>query len=171
MSSQLSINSATGEVTLNVIADSYRVPKYNFTIIATNEDKTVSQDVFVTVDPIDSYSMVDFDANFQVDALTDGLLLLRHTFGLRGVSLTNDSIAFESLLSPAEVEQRVERSYSISDIDNNGNVDPLTDGLLLLRYLFGLRGESLISDVVSENAFRSEASAVEAYIESLMPQF
>jgi hypothetical protein len=50
MSSQLSIDSATGVVTLNGVADSDVVSEYNFTVIANNGDKTASQDVSATVD-------------------------------------------------------------------------------------------------------------------------
>ena len=38
------------------------------------------------------------------------------------------------------------------DIDGNGSYDALTDGLLILRYLFELSGDSLITGVVANNA-------------------
>ena len=60
-------------------------------------------------------------------------------------------------------------SYATFDIDQSGSVDALTDGLILLRYFFGLRGESLISNVISNNATRTSAADIEAYIESHMP--
>ncbi len=59
----------------------------------------------------------------------------------------------------------------ILDIDADGNVDVLTDGLIILRYLFGLRGDALIVGAVSPDAMRTEAADVEAYIQSLMPEF
>ena len=82
----------------------------------------------------------DMDANGEVDALTDGLLLLRHTFGMAGQPLTNGAMASNSPMSSAEVESRIIAAYAIADIDGNGQVDALTDALLLLRYLFDLRG-------------------------------
>ena len=36
------------------------------------------------------------------------------------------------------------------DVDGNGEIDALTDGLLTLRYLFGLQGDTLINGVVAE---------------------
>ena len=111
----------------------------------------------------------DFDMNGQADALTDGLLLLRHTFGLRGTMLTDDAVAPDSPLTAAEVELSVESAYSIADIDGNGNVDALTDGLLLLRYLFGLRGEMLIADAVSSQATRTSVADIEGHIQNFMP--
>jgi hypothetical protein len=59
--------------------------------------------------------------------------------------------------------------FSVFDIDQNGSFDALTDGLILLRYAFGLRGETLIENVISPNAYRTSAADIEAYIESHMP--
>ncbi len=112
----------------------------------------------------------DLDGNGVADALTDGLLLLRHTFELTGASLTDAAISSNSPLSPAEVELKVESVYEIADIDSNGSVDALTDGLLLMRYLFGLRDNSLINNVVSPEAARFAAAEVEDYIERFMPE-
>jgi alpha-tubulin suppressor-like RCC1 family protein len=58
---------------------------------------------------------------------------------------------------------------AVLDIDANGIFDALTDGLILLRYAFGLRGQSLIDDVISEDAMRNNASDIETYIETLLP--
>lgn len=59
-------------------------------------------------------------------------------------------------------------AYSL-DIDANGFYDALTDGLLVIRYMFGLREASLINGAVGSGATRSTAPAIEAYIQSLMP--
>ena len=55
------------------------------------------------------------------------------------------------------------------DIDGNGKVDALTDGLIILRYVFGLRGDVLIGGVVASEATRTSAEEIEAYLASLMP--
>jgi endoglucanase Acf2 len=106
----------------------------------------------------------DMDGNDNIDALTDGLLLLRHTFELRGDALIDSAMATDSPMSPAQVEQRIVDAYAISDIDGSGEVDALTDGLILLRYLFELRGDALISSAVAENASRASSSDIEQYI-------
>jgi beta-glucanase (GH16 family) len=111
----------------------------------------------------------DFDSNGNADALTDGLLLLRHAFGLNGEVLTGGAIASDSTMSSAEVEQALSSAMMIADIDDNGSVDALTDGLLLLRYLFGLRDEVLISGAVSTSALRSSHSDISDYIMNHMP--
>ena len=111
----------------------------------------------------------DLDGNGTADALTDGLLLLRHTFGITGSSLTTDAISSNSPLSNEEVVTKVEGVYQIADIDNNGSVDALTDGLIVLRYLFGLTGNFLTEDVVANNGTRTDAVDIEAYLQSKMP--
>ena len=111
----------------------------------------------------------DMDLNGEADALTDGLLLLRHTFGLSGASLLDAAVATDSPLNGTEVEENLLTTMTIADIDNNGQVDALTDGLLLLRYLFGLTGDSLINDAVAVNAARTSHTEIEQYIMDHMP--
>ncbi len=55
------------------------------------------------------------------------------------------------------------------DIDGNGQIDALTDGLLILRYLFGLEGDVLIAGVVAQNATRVTAAEIEAHLAGLTP--
>ena len=50
------------------------------------------------------------------------------------------------------------------DIDRDGHVDPLTDGLLVLRYMFGLRGQALVEGAVAAGAARFTTTAIEAYL-------
>jgi len=111
----------------------------------------------------------DFDGNGEADALTDGLLILRYAFELTGESLTNGAIASNSPLDPAEVQSLIESSISIADIDGNGQVDALTDGLIILRYLFDLRGDALVNGAVATDASRTTASTVQDYIENYLP--
>ena len=106
----------------------------------------------------------DMDGNDNIDALTDGLLLLRHTFDLRGEALTNGAMASDSSMSSAQVEQRIADAYAIADIDGSGQVDALTDALILLRYLFELRGDQLVVGAIADDASRSSSSDIEQYI-------
>jgi beta-glucosidase len=111
----------------------------------------------------------DMDGNGEVDALTDGLLLLRYTFDQRNDALIDGAVASDSPLSDAQIATRVETNITIADIDGNGEVDALTDGLLLLRYLFELREDTLTVDVIGTNATRTDATDIAAYIESYYP--
>jgi hypothetical protein len=111
----------------------------------------------------------DFDGNGQADALTDGLILLRHAFGVRGASLTDSVMATNSTMTSEEVQVAVEKALVIADVDGDGNVDALTDGLIVLRYMFGLTGDTLMDGVVSANATRASAESVQQHIELYMP--
>jgi hypothetical protein len=55
------------------------------------------------------------------------------------------------------------------DADGDDEAKPLTDGLLLIRYLFGFSGESLISGAIGAEATRKTAQDVEAYIQDRVP--
>lgn len=55
------------------------------------------------------------------------------------------------------------------DVDGNGQVTALTDGLMILRYLFGLRGDSLTLGAMGPGAARNTSALIEAYIGSLLP--
>jgi hypothetical protein len=59
--------------------------------------------------------------------------------------------------------------YSVLDLDQNGSFDALTDGLIVLRYAFGLRGDDLINTAIASDATRTSASEIEAHIQSLLP--
>jgi hypothetical protein len=111
----------------------------------------------------------DLDGNGEADALTDGLLILRYLFGLRGEAVTNTAIAMNSPLSPTEVITEVEASLDIVDIDADGRLNALTDGLMLLRYLFGFEGQMITNQAVGPNANRSSHEEIVHYIESFLP--
>jgi hypothetical protein len=55
------------------------------------------------------------------------------------------------------------------DIDDNGEVDPLTDGVLLVRYLMGLTGDALVGSAIGLNANRTTAGDIAAHLQTLMP--
>ena len=113
---------------------------------------------------------LDIDGNGQFDALTDGLLLLRGMFLLSGDSLISDAVASDAVYKTSdEVASRIDMLGDLVDIDGNGSVDALTDGLVILRYLFNLRGDVLINDVIASDATVKTAEDVEAKIELLIP--
>ena len=112
---------------------------------------------------------VDLDGNDNYDALTDGLLLLRGMFGLDGDALITGTVASDATYKLAEdIETRIANLGDLADIDGNGEIDALTDGLLTLRYLFGLEGETLVAGVVADDATRT-TSEIEAHLKMLMP--
>ena len=111
---------------------------------------------------------IDIDGNEKFDALTDGLLILRSMFGLTGTSLVSGAVASNAVYTDAEdIQARIMGLGNRLDIDNNGNIDALTDGLIILRYLFGLTGDTLTKGVVAIDAQRVSATDIESHIETL----
>lgn len=116
---------------------------------------------------------LDVDASApqtKYDARTDGLLTLRYMFGLTGPSMSTGAVsATATRTDAASIKSYLDGMGLTADIDGNGRVDPLTDGLLILRYLFGLRGAALIAGVVDAQGTRKTAADIESYIQSLLP--
>ncbi len=114
--------------------------------------------------------ILSIDGNASYNALTDGLLAMRYLFGLSGPSLTANAIGPDATRSTATaVGDYLADIKPLLDIDGNGQADALTDGLLIIRYLFGLRGSSLIAGAVGTNATRISPEAIIAQLQSLMP--
>jgi uncharacterized secreted protein with C-terminal beta-propeller domain len=120
------------------------------------------------VEPI-VFDTWDLDANGQTDALTDGLILLRYAFGLTGDTITNNAVATDSPMSALEIQNHLNQVDAYADVDGNGAVDALTDGLMVLRFLFGIADESLVKDTVSSGATRSSVLQISQYITSYIP--
>ncbi|MDC3105955.1 DUF5011 domain-containing protein, partial [Gammaproteobacteria bacterium] len=113
---------------------------------------------------------IDMDGNGQYDALSDGLLILRSMFGLRGDALIAGTIGSGATLETAEeIQAEIDLLGKRLDIDDNGSIDALTDGLLILRYLFGLSGNTLTNGVIGSNANRTDNVQIESYISTLTP--
>jgi hypothetical protein len=130
-----------------------------------------TKNVSATFAPNDGYAFkLDADENNQYDALTDGLLIIRYLFGLTGTSLTNNAIgAGAAVTTPSAMLQRLDNVRPLLDVDGNGQADALTDGLMLIRYLFGLRGNSLVAGVIGTGATRTTSAEIETHIQSLLP--
>jgi len=115
---------------------------------------------------------LDVDASVAVtryDALTDGLLVIRYLFGLTGAALTAGAVGpTATRTAPAAISAYLDAIRPLLDIDGNGNADALTDGLLIIRYLFGLRGDALIAGALDPSATRTTGDAIADAIESLL---
>jgi hypothetical protein len=53
------------------------------------------------------------------------------------------------------------------DVDVDGVVAPLTDGVLALRHLFGFGGPSLVAGALGEDATRTDPAAIAAHLECI----
>jgi hypothetical protein len=112
----------------------------------------------------------DIDENKESKALTDGLLVIRHLFGFTGDALATGAVATDAERNLAsDISTLLSDADSELDIDGNGESKALTDGLLLIRYLFGFTGDALTAGAIGDGATRNTSEAVEAYISDRVP--
>jgi predicted nucleic acid-binding Zn-ribbon protein len=113
---------------------------------------------------------LDVDANGNVDALTDGVLVLRWAFSFTGTALVNGATGPGcTRCTGAEVDTYLDGLGALLDIDANGPPPAaLTDALLVLRYLFGFTGATLIQGAVAPNCTRCLAGEIETHLGGLV---
>ena len=58
----------------------------------------------------------------------------------------------------------------VFDIDGNGQVDALTDTLLITRFVFGFTGDALTDGALGQGAIRTSSEDIEAYLKSVIPE-
>ncbi|MGK7904812.1 MAG: peroxidase family protein [Hormoscilla sp.] len=136
-------------------------------IIQDSFNNTGTATVSAIVNPGDRPNL-DMDKNGSMDALTDGLLVMRYLFGFRGDDLIDGAIGQGALRKNADdMTAYLDGSRdSMLDVDGNGITDALTDGITIIRYLFGFTGDALIKDAIGRGATRSTATEIKAFLES-----
>ena len=111
---------------------------------------------------------LDVDGNGKAEPLTDGLLIIRYLFGFTGEALTSGAISSNAVRSsPEEIEAHLAANVSLLDIDDDGSTKALTDGLLIIRSLFGFSDEAMVKNVVADTGNRFTAASIEAYLGSI----
>jgi len=141
-----------------------------------NDGYSDQQEAIDGTDPLNPFSCIegcfsfDVDDNDDVQALTDGLLVIRHLFGFSGDSLTSGAIAGDANRAQAgAISSYLTVSDTELDLDGNGASEALSDGLLLIRYLFGFTGDALTAGAIGNNAERDTAEKIEAYVQERIP--
>ena len=134
-------------------------------IFAQNDGGTASAKIDFN---IVANTVLDIDADAQFAAVTDGIMTLRYLFGLRGTAVTNGAISLGAArFDPVRILLRLTEIRPQLDVDGNGVVDALTDGLLVIRDLLGLTGTALTQGAIGPGATRTTAAQVQTYLASL----
>ena len=68
-----------------------------------------------------------------------------------------------------EISAQLDAIEPALDIDDDGSVGALSDGLLIIRHRFGFTGSALVSGALGTNANRTDPDEISDYIESLVP--
>ncbi len=140
------------------------------TLLRFSADET-AQGYELAADPVQitvQNRTLDIDGDGEIRPLTDGLLVLRYLFGFRGETLTQGLIGLAATRTAATaIEQHLAGLGDALDIDDDGESRPLTDGLLVLRYLFGFRGEALIQGVTGTSGQCVTATCIEQLLDQM----
>lgn len=107
----------------------------------------------------------DIDDDGKVLPLTDGLILIRYLFGFTGEALLEGThSASAGRQTGAAISDFLESNIDRFDVDGDGNLQALTDGLILMRHLFGFEDTALLQGAQSSIAMRRSSHEVVAYI-------
>jgi hypothetical protein len=113
-------------------------------------------------------ALLDVDGDGATAALTDGVLVLRWLFGFTGATLTNSAVGVDCIRCDATaILTYLNATGDTFDVDDNDLKAPLTDGLLVLRFLFGFSGATLVSGAVAGDCMRCDAPAIAGYLGTL----
>ncbi len=176
------LSSAGGALAGEFQVNTYTTGQQNLPAVAAGEDgdfvvawHSISQDgsgvgVFsqrLTV----ALAILDIDGDGSTEPLSDGLLVLRFLFDFAGNTLTSGVVNMQTCTrcDAASIEAYLTLILALLDIDDDGSAEPLTDGLLVLRFLFGFTGTTLTSGAVdTQNCMRCDATEIEPYLQTLI---
>lgn len=105
-----------------------------------------------------------------VKATTDGALLTRFLRRVHGAALTASVLGANPTQTDATtLEDRLDAMAPLLDVDQNGVVDPDTDGVIIVRYMFGFRGSALTQNAIGLGARRIDPQLIAAALAQLIP--
>ena len=85
------------------------------------------------------------------------------------ITRQSDAVAYRMAGGELPAASREFVNLSLMDIDVSGNTEALTDGVMLIRYLFGIRGAALTQGAIGSGAMVSSPEDIAAKISALMP--
>jgi hypothetical protein len=100
----------------------------------------------------------------KYDAATDGVMVLRALFGITGTAISTGT----GTRSAPDIATYLINIHPKFDVNGDGKTQPLTDGMLIVRYLLGLRNAPLVEGVPL-TALRPDASSIALYLAVLTP--
>jgi hypothetical protein len=114
---------------------------------------------------------LDVDDNGQVTALTDGLLIIRYLFGFTGAALVDGAIGPGAQRSnPNDIAAYLAGcETTMLDVDGNGQWTALTDGLMIVRHLFGFACPAVSDGAVGIGCTRCSCQEIVNYIDGFNP--
>ena len=121
--------------------------------------------------PAGSLPSLDVDLNGQADALSDGIVIIRHLFGFTGTALTDGAVdPGGGRTDPTAIQNYLNSISSALDVDINQQADALTDGIMIIRSLFGFTGTALTDGAVDPGGGRTDPAAIATFLDNMNPQ-
>ena len=145
--SSSAINNGVGDMASVNFKLSSSVGDTTFTARQTSTGFVLSPGFWHAVFGVTQGCVLDIDGNQTISATTDGLMLLRAMLGLTGTSVTAGATAPGA---PRTTWQQIAPFVHLAalDIDGNGATAPASDGVMLLRAMFGLTGTAVTEGAV-----------------------
>ncbi len=114
---------------------------------------------------------LDVDGNGVDDPMTDGNLIIRYMKGLRGHDLIAGIVDTQGIRSTSEaIVMYLDASgTTMLDVDQNSLVEEQIDGMLILRFLFGLRGDAMTQGLIGQGAVRDTTTEIELFLTQFLP--
>ena len=140
----------------------------NLTKLTLSFTTVVLRDPFTGQQPFN----LDVDGDGSVTAFGDGLMVIRKLFGpaFSGEALTNKAISDDATRTTDEIHEFIQSGIDkkVLDVDGDGSVTALGDGLMIIRKLFGtaFAGDKLTDKAISNDATRT-TDEIHEYIDAM----
>ena len=96
---------------------------------------------------------------------------MRYLAGYRGSQLVADALSpGATRTDPLEIAELLDAARTtMLDVDGNGVSEAASDGVLLMRYMFGFTGDKLVEDALAADALRIDPGAIRDFLDSYHP--
>ena len=144
--SSSAINNGVASMTSANYALSSSVGDTTFTARQTSTGFVLSPGFWHSVIGVTQGCVIDIDGNQTISATSDGLMLLRAMLGLTDVAVTQGAtVPGAPRTTWAQIAPYVH--LAALNLDGTGNANAATDGVLLLRAMFGLTGTAVTNGI------------------------
>lgn len=140
------MNSGVGDMTSPSYALSSSIGDAVATARLTSSNNVLSSGFWHSVVGVTQGCVLDVDGNQSLSATTDGLMLLRAMLGLTGTAVTaGATVVGAPRTTWAQIAPFVH--LAALNLDGTGNTLASTDGVLLLRAMFGMTGTAATNGI------------------------
>ena len=140
------INNGVGDMASPNFKISSSVGDTTFSARQTSTSFVLSPGFWHSVIGVTQGCVIDIDGNQTISATTDGLMLLRAMLGLTDTAVTQGAtVPGAPRTTWAQIAPYVH--LAALNLDGSGNTSAATDGVLLLRAMFGLTGTAVTNGI------------------------